>query len=381
MSLFGIDVSGHQPPTVTSTVKDYEFALVKVSGGTEYVSGKASQQIDGVIKRGKLLGLYHFALDGFPDKGPVAEADHFLRQVEPYLKLNPILVLDWEAEALKLPLSWAHAWLDRVYEKTGVKALFYTYADYAQRTYSLSSIAQKGHELWVASYGNEGLTPRTSYHHAPEPPKDLVWSKAVLFQFTRAGVLNGYTASPGFSGKLDLNVFYGDRKTWETLAKDHRKAPNEPIVTPPKPNPTPTPQPPRKTGQVLAQEVLDGKWGNGADRKNNLEKAGYNYQAVQNEVNLVLTRRNADKLAREVIDGKWGDGADRVKRLKDAGWDPTTIQNEVNKLLNQKSLSEIAKEVIQGKWGNGNVRMARLRIAGYDAAAVQKEVNRQLNSK
>ena len=380
MSLFGIDVSGHQPPTVTSTVKDYEFALVKVSGGTEYVSGKAPQQIDGVIKQGKLLGLYHFALDGFPDKGPVAEADHFLRQVEPYLKLNPILVLDWEAEALKLPLSWAHAWLDRVYEKTGVKALFYTYADYAQRTYSLSSIAQKGHELWVASYGNEGLTPRTSYHHAPEPPKDLVWSKVVLFQFTRAGVLNGYAASPGFSGKLDLNVFYGDRKTWETLAKDHRKTPSEP-VTPPKPNPTPTPQPPRKTGQVLAQEVLDGKWGNGTDRKNNLEKAGYNYQAVQNEVNLVLTRRNADKLAREVIDGKWGDGADRVKRLKDAGWDPTTIQNEVNKLLNQKSLSEIAKEVIQGKWGNGNVRMARLRIAGYDAAAVQKEVNRQLNSK
>ena len=35
----------------------------------------------------------------------------------------------------------------------------------------------------------------------------------------------------------------------------------------------------------LAQEVLQGKWGNGAERKKRLEAAGYDYAAVQKKVN------------------------------------------------------------------------------------------------
>lgn len=40
-----------------------------------------------------------------------------------------------------------------------------------------------------------------------------------------------------------------------------------------------------KTNEQLADEVLKGLWGNGIDRKNRLEKAGYNYSAVQAIVN------------------------------------------------------------------------------------------------
>ena len=36
-----------------------------------------------------------------------------------------------------------------------------------------------------------------------------------------------------------------------------------------------------KTVDTLAREVIQGKWGNGADRKNRLTAAGYNYSAVQ----------------------------------------------------------------------------------------------------
>lgn len=45
------------------------------------------------------------------------------------------------------------------------------------------------------------------------------------------------------------------------------------------------PSGPKKTVDELAREVLDGKWGNGADRKKRLTDAGYNYTAVQNRVN------------------------------------------------------------------------------------------------
>lgn len=42
---------------------------------------------------------------------------------------------------------------------------------------------------------------------------------------------------------------------------------------------------PGKSVDELAREVLQGKWGNGAERKKRLEAAGYDYAAVQKKVN------------------------------------------------------------------------------------------------
>lgn len=43
-----------------------------------------------------------------------------------------------------------------------------------------------------------------------------------------------------------------------------------------------------KTVADIAREVIAGKWGNGTDRKKKLEAAGYDYAAVQKEVNKLL---------------------------------------------------------------------------------------------
>lgn len=40
-----------------------------------------------------------------------------------------------------------------------------------------------------------------------------------------------------------------------------------------------------------------------------------------------------DKIAREVMAGKWGDGAERKQRLRAAGYNPAMIQARVNELL------------------------------------------------
>lgn len=40
-----------------------------------------------------------------------------------------------------------------------------------------------------------------------------------------------------------------------------------------------------KSLDVLVQEVKDGVWGNGSERRKALEKAGYNYKVVQDAVN------------------------------------------------------------------------------------------------
>ncbi len=101
--------------------------------------------------------------------------------------------------------------------------------------------------------------------------------------------------------------------------------------------------PKTKTAQELAQEVLQGKWGNGADRKKKLTEAGYDYSVVQNEVNRLVkgdptptptpTKKSNEEIAREVIAGKWGNGAVRKKKLKDAGYNYSVIQKLVNKIL------------------------------------------------
>lgn len=44
----------------------------------------------------------------------------------------------------------------------------------------------------------------------------------------------------------------------------------------------------KKTVLELAKEVIAGKWGNGQDRKNRLNAAGYDYTAVQDKVNELL---------------------------------------------------------------------------------------------
>lgn len=47
----------------------------------------------------------------------------------------------------------------------------------------------------------------------------------------------------------------------------------------------PAPVTPKKTNEEIAQEVLEGKWGNGVERKSRLTAAGYNYSEVQKIVN------------------------------------------------------------------------------------------------
>lgn len=44
----------------------------------------------------------------------------------------------------------------------------------------------------------------------------------------------------------------------------------------------------QKTVEELAQEVINGKWGNGQDRKKRLTLAGYDCNAVQKKVNEIL---------------------------------------------------------------------------------------------
>ena len=141
---------------------------------------------------------------------------------------------------------------------------------------------------------------------------------------------------------------------------------------------------------TIADEVIAGKWGNGENRKNALTNAGYNYNKVQALVNqklngtsTVSNKKSIDIIADEVIAGKWGNGTDRKINLENAGYNYQEVQNKVNEKLgantsNKKTNEEIANEVIKGLWGNGQERKDKLAQAGYDYSAIQKIVNQKL---
>jgi len=44
----------------------------------------------------------------------------------------------------------------------------------------------------------------------------------------------------------------------------------------------------KKSVDEIACEVIQGKWGNGTDRKNRLTNAGYDYHAMQKRVNELM---------------------------------------------------------------------------------------------
>ena len=101
---------------------------------------------------------------------------------------------------------------------------------------------------------------------------------------------------------------------------------------------------------------------------------------VDNGDNFVNNSKTNEEIATEVIQGKWGNGQERKDRLTKAGYNYYEIQKIVNdRLLNKKKTNEeIATEVIQGKWGNGQERKDRLTKAGYNYYEIQKIVNERL---
>lgn len=175
----------------------------------------------------------------------------------------------------------------------------------------------------------------------------------------------------------------GDQTGREFLIRTYRNYPWTNILRYPESGDTTNT---KKSVDEIAKEVLAGKWGNGDNRKNALQAAGYDYAAVQAKVNELCSgkvptpTKSIEDVAKEVIAGKWGNGDARKNALNAAGYNYSDVQAKVNRLCagGSKPVDTIAREVIAGKWGNGAERKSKLEAAGYNYAAVQEKVNQLL---
>ena len=305
----GIDISAWQgDENIDLNKVPFDFCIVKATEGTSYKNRYFAAHCDAVLKKKKLLGAYHYANGGDVQK----EADNFIAYAKKYIG-KAILVLDWEAKNNpqfgKNDLEWCLKWCNYVQKKTGIKPIIYV-----QKS-AMDAVKKAGYGLWVAQYPDY---EQTGYQEHP-------WNEGayncLIRQYTSVGKLSGY------SGSLDLNKAYISAASW------NKQAGRRTVSVLAKPTTG------KKSINTIAKEVLAGKWGNGADRKSRLAKAGYDYNKVQTAVNKLVkaSQMSEDKIinavAHEVIAGRWGNGQERINRLKAAGYDPDKIQKRVNELM------------------------------------------------
>lgn len=206
MTLYGIDVSEHNN-SITNASAD--FVIARATWGN-----RASGFVDRKYYRhkadvgGKLFGVYHFMTVHDID----SQADFFLDTVGDLIG-KAVLCLDYEDLGGKERAPQVHGpagarrWLDRVYNRTGVRPVIYCNASTAT---TLRTVVLGGYPLWVADWRSN---PRTG-HATPPAPRTGAWSSAILHQYSARGSI------PGYSGDfLDMDIFHGDATTWQGLAR------------------------------------------------------------------------------------------------------------------------------------------------------------------
>lgn len=198
-----------------------------------------------------------------------------------YAALIDLLVDICKRNGIK-ELVWSTNKADRVNHKNGCNMT--VHRDYANKscpgTYLYERHAQ------IASEVNKRLG-RTNIKPAPEKPSGGLYrvqtgafkSKAnadAMLAKVKAKGFDTYMVKVGDLYKIQVGAFKVKANT-EAMLKKLQAAGFSAFIT--------TEEGAGKSVDELAREVLQGKWGNGAERKKRLEAAGYDYAAVQKKVN------------------------------------------------------------------------------------------------
>lgn len=224
MSLYGIDVSQFQ----TVGVQGKDFTIIRATYGTGYVDSRCDGHYQLAKQQGKLRGVYHYAYPQY--NAAVDEANWFVDNIQGYIG-DALLMLDWE-EGDKTNVSWVRAFLDQVYNRTGVRPLVYMSA-------SVTGIADwsgvsSDYALVCAGYPNAFNVPNppTPAEDGSDMPYDTgAWPFATIWQYSSS------------AGTLDRDIAYMDADGWNRFATPVHAQPSPAPAPDPAPAPTPDPTP------------------------------------------------------------------------------------------------------------------------------------------
>lgn len=248
-----IDISKWQGAINFKKVKSagIDGVVIRAGYGKGNNDPKFKDYIEGAIAAGiEYIGVYWFSYAYTVDMAK-REAQYCNDVISGYKShINLPVFFDWEYDSM----NYAHkvgvylkktlitdmniAFCQRIKE-LGYDAGYYLNLDYSRNYIDVSRLTE--FKKWFAYYSS---TKQTNCY---------------LWQYTSSGKVSG------ISGNVDMNELIG--KVSEDQPKD------------------------KKTNAEIAHEVLEGKWGNDAERKKRLEAAGYDYNAVQALVNKLVAEQ------------------------------------------------------------------------------------------
>lgn len=245
-----IDISVHQGKIDFKKVKaaGIDGVIIRAGYGKGNIDGKFKANIEGAIKAGvEYIGVYWFSYAYTADMAK-REAQFCNDVIKPYKdKINLGVYFDWEYDSMSyakkngiscnknLITNMCIYFCEKITD-LGYKAGYYLNLDYSKNYIDESRLTS--FRRWFARY------------------TDTKQADCYLWQFTSTGRVSGIT------GDVDINELIG--KTPKTNKK-------------------------KKTNAEIVKEVLEGKWGNGSERKKKLTDAGYDYETIQRLVNKQLS--------------------------------------------------------------------------------------------
>lgn len=183
---------------IDNTTLDCDAVIIKATQGTGYINPICDSLYQAAKSAGKLLGVYHYASGG----NATAEADFFLDNIRGYIG-EAMLVLDWESgeNAQWGNTNWCKEFCDRVYARTGINPVVYVQNSAVDQVANLTD-----NGLWIAQYADNNPMGWV------DSPWNTITVNHIMHQYTSTGRIYGW------SGNLDLSLFFGDENAWKAYA-------------------------------------------------------------------------------------------------------------------------------------------------------------------
>ena len=269
----GIDVSVHNGTIDWQKVKSsgIDFAIIRAGYGKliNQKDARFERNYAGATAHGIPVGAYWYSYAVTPDEAK-QEAHVFLEAINGKNFEFPVYLDIEDGNTFRTGKKNVNAIIKAffdVMEKAGYWVGIYTSRS-AVQTY-ISTENQQKYALWVAEWG-----AKCNYNGTYG-----MWQKS------------DKGSCKGITGNVDLDECYIDYPAIiKAAGKNGFTAANEKHTADTAPEP---PESLLRPVSEIARQVIEGEWGNGTERVQRLTAAGYDYKAVQAEVNRLLATPSA----------------------------------------------------------------------------------------
>ncbi len=236
----GIDISSYQGTVNFQKIKnsEYQFVIIRLGYGDNILSQDDKKLQYNLTKCMEYNIPYAFYLVSYAknftgQESVDSEIEHTKRLIA---NTNPFCIFyDMEVNSIKYLgkntlTNQAIKYCD-YFKNQGYQVGIYANKDWYTNYLDYDKLKSKNYKIWLAHYGVEN----------PSLECDI-------WQYTDKGEIEGIDANT-----VDLNIMYKNFLS-------NKKA---------------------SSIEELVQEVIEGKWGNGEERKNKLIRSGYSYEEIQ----------------------------------------------------------------------------------------------------